>query len=92
MYIIGPLHKPHALQFQFPSRTKESQIKGSYDYLLLKEVGKGQEEEQGNYVSINWENNLANATVEGNSRDHMETSISKLQSQHGYVQLKLFGY
>lgn len=58
--------------------------------LLFEEIGKRQEEKESKNVSVDRENNLANAHVKGSSGNHMETSIAKLQGQHGYVELKPF--
>lgn len=61
-------------------------------YVLFKEICERKEQKKSYDVPINREHKLANAHVEGSSRDHMETSIAKLQGHHGQVQLKLFGH
>ena len=55
--------------------------------VLLQKISKGKEQKQSNDVPIDWEHQFANAHVKSSPGDNMETSITKLQDQHGQVKL-----
>lgn len=61
-------------------------------YVLFKEVGEGDEEEQGYNVPVHWINKFAYPHVESSTRNDMEPGVPELQGQHGHVKLHSLGH